>query len=154
MANVKVYGAVDREGWADFEKYQGDDHDPRFTREWVEERVSEDDWMHLFHMCCEHGFEYLQGLAEEIWPFYGVKVYAEGRSGGWAVVSGIGDVDEWNAVDLAKWRRFERFAKAEAADIPYQMLQSVYLNEFEAWKEDRLEDEPDHDVPELLAALR
>ena len=36
----------------------------------------------------------------------GLKVYSEGRSGGWLVVHGLPDLDGWDAVMLAKWRRF------------------------------------------------
>ena len=53
-------------------------------------------------------------LAENILaPYFGkVTVYSEGRSGGWLVVKGVGDVADWDAIALAKWRKFERAIKA------------------------------------------
>ena len=35
-----------------------------------------------------------------------VQVYSEGRSGGWLVVSGLGDVDEWDLQDLNRWAKY------------------------------------------------
>jgi hypothetical protein len=42
----------------------------------------------------------------------------------------LGDVDEWDAVALAKWRKFERFARATAAHIMADVIDSIYVNEF------------------------
>ena len=39
----------------------------------------------------------------------GVKVYSAGRMGGWAIVEGLPPVEAWDAVLLAKWRRFEKW---------------------------------------------
>lgn len=41
----------------------------------------------------------------------GYTVYQEGRSGGWMVVHGLPDVEEWDAVMLGKWRSLESWAE-------------------------------------------
>lgn len=132
--NVKVHFWLE-DAYKLFRKYEPDAN-PHFTVEWIEQHTPDDDtdyWMHLFSFACESGWEQIQGYAEEIWG-KGVKVYSEGRSGGWAYVDGIDtDVDSWDAIDLARWRRFAKFARAEADDVPYQMVSSIYINEFDAW---------------------
>ncbi len=112
--------------------------DPRFTHEWVEAHVSPDSADAIFWQCCAAGFEMLQEDARELFGS-GVSVYSEGRSGGWAVVDGLALLEEWDAIALGRWRRFELYAKAYASDIPRQMLDSFYVNEFEVWS-DALED--------------
>lgn len=106
--------------------------DARFTHEWISEHVSPETLDFLFGQACSDGFERLNEEAREIFGA-GVEVWAEGRSGGWAVVSGLGDVEDWDAPMLAKWRRFEKFARAERDDVLRQVVESVYINEFEAW---------------------
>jgi hypothetical protein len=102
--------------------------DPEFTVDWIEENVEGLD--EFFAFACERGWEELQDIAEQIW-YSGVKVWQQGRSGGWAVVDGLNHFDHWDAIDLAKWRSFERKAKAIAAGIPEAMMTDIYINEFE-----------------------
>lgn len=106
-----------------------------FTVDWIEENVSEETFQTIYDLTREDGWEYLQQIAEEVFGL-GVRVYSEGRSGGWAVVDGLSDFDFWDAIDLAKWRSFERQAKATADDVPHQTLVSIYINEFEPWFEE------------------
>lgn len=42
-----------------------------------------------------------------------VKVYSEGRSGGWLVVEGLYPVDSWDAIALARWAGFARGVQKE-----------------------------------------
>jgi len=35
------------------------------------------------------------------------KLYSAGRLGGWLVVEGLDPVDEWDAIALGRWRKFE-----------------------------------------------
>lgn len=133
--NVKVYGSV----WDVFAKLEKasdvDIDDARFTREWFEAHVSDEALDALFWHVCESEFEMVEQDAREIFGAH-VKVWQEGRSGGWAVVDGLADLDEWDAVALAKWRKFERWAKLYAADVPYQMVASVFYNEFAVWSDE------------------
>lgn len=36
-----------------------------------------------------------------------VEVFSEGRSAGWLVVDGLEDFETWDAIQLAKWHKFE-----------------------------------------------
>ena len=51
------------------------------------------------------------------------------------------ELEEWDAVLIARWRRFERIAREIADGIPFQMLADIYLNQFEAAKEEATERE-------------
>lgn len=58
-------------------------------------------------------WEDAQDRAEEIWG-RGVKVYSEGRSGGWLIVDGIGeDVESWDAIAVSQWGRLVRWCETE-----------------------------------------
>jgi hypothetical protein len=35
-----------------------------------------------------------------------VKVYSEGRSGGWLVVHGLSEIESWDAIAVARWASF------------------------------------------------
>lgn len=64
-----------------------------------------------------------------------VMVYSVGRSGGWLIVQGLPPVEEWNAVMVNRWAKFE---KAVLKDIEYKvgkesMLGDIGANEW--WKE-------------------
>jgi hypothetical protein len=133
--NVKVYGSLES-AWAEFVK--DEEPDEGFTLEWIRENVSDESLDAIFWNTCENEFEYLASYAtsdeDAIFPAsqYGrVTIEREGRSGGWAVVDGLPDIEEWDAVLLARWRKFERVAKDIAAGIMVQVLSSVYINEWE-----------------------
>lgn len=138
MVNVKVYGNVQTDGWHQFRNEE--DADPEFNEEWLAEHITDEHLDRTFWHVCEFGWEMLQSDAEEI---FGQKVTVEpaGRSGGWAVVRGLEDIEEWDAVALAKWRKFARWARAAADAIPGDMIQSVYINEFEWQKTEDAERE-------------
>jgi len=94
-------------------------------------QVERDDSWELFGFACESEWEYLQGWAEEIWEGYPVRVEAEGRSGGWAVVRGLPDAESWDAIMVGKWAKFAKVARAIADDIPTQMATLVAFNRWE-----------------------
>lgn len=122
--NVKVYGSP---GDPQSPKYHGEFEG--MTEEWFDAYAEKNsEW--LFESACESNREMIVNDAQEIFGSH-VKVYYEGRSGGWAIVDGIADIDEWDAIMLSKWRRFERYAKMLAADVPYQMLSIAYINGWE-----------------------
>lgn len=84
------------------------------------------DW--IFESACESGWEDLESFAQEVYG-PGVKVYAEGRSGGWAYIDGIDhDTDSWDAIAVSRWGRFASYARAVADDIPYRMASLLVLN--------------------------
>jgi hypothetical protein len=88
------------------------------------------DW--TWDAAIEQAWEQLQEDAREyVWHDRNVKVYSEGRSGGWAIVEGIPDFDSWDAIELGRWHRFERIARAYADDVPYSQLTLLCINDFE-----------------------
>jgi hypothetical protein len=109
------------------------DTNPHLTREWIESHLSDDDLDWLFWHMCETEMEMIEQDAKEIFGSH-VTVEQEGRSGGWVIVVGLDDVDEWDAVALAKWRKFAKYARNIADGIPEQMVYCIELNEFEQWK--------------------
>jgi hypothetical protein len=63
-----------------------------------------------------------------------VEVYSEGRSGSWLVVHGLPPVEEWDAVMVSRWAKFENDV---LADVEYRMSKQVMLEGIEAnqwWK--------------------
>lgn len=104
--------------------------DPGFTWDWIDANLTDDDVNFAFEFACMAGWEYLGDEAKAIFGDH-VTVYSEGRSSGWAIVDGLKDFDDWNAVDLGKWRRFALIARAYADDIPRQMVEGIYMNEWE-----------------------
>lgn len=55
----------------------------------------------------EFWYEFAPDLAHEIFGSR-VEVYSAGRSGGWLIVKGLEDVENWDAIALGKWRSFEK----------------------------------------------
>lgn len=100
-------------------------------------------------------------LAHEIWPQYStdnaaekvngkftgktvpkkryhVQVYSEGRQGGWCVVHGLPDIEEWDAIALGRWARFAKGVTAIAQeDYPYAFVWNLAVNVFEPIREER-----------------
>lgn len=145
--NVKVYGRMQDVklpfctgvmkdvGETEFKEYFSD---PEFTHEWIEDHISEGDLNSHFDMACQWNWEWLNEEAERIFG-PGHKVYSEGRSGGWAIVHPItkSDVESWDAIELNKWVAFHKSAKTAAKDIPYSMVDNIYHNDFEYWKDEQ-----------------
>lgn len=144
MVNVKTHGVMpdtDAE-WRALAVTVADDigsrgEDTDLFAEWVMSLYDADD--SLFHdtaweAACEQGWIMLQTDAEETFG-PAAKVYSAGRSGGWCVVEGIGDVDGWDAVMVAKWGRFCKWAAGTVESIPYDMVAFLYLNHWEARRE-------------------
>ena len=135
--NVKVYDSL-AEGFA---KWQADeaDPDPRYTVEWIETNLSDEARERWFEAACESGWEDAQNDAEEVFG-RGVKVYGEGRSGGWLVVEGIDDdVSSWDAIAVSRWAKFARWARGTADYTMARMVDLIYYNRFDLWVEEESE---------------
>ena len=52
--------------------------------------------------------------AEELWGSR-AKVSSDGRSGGWLVVDGIGSPEDWDAIAIGRWHRFEKWRTGDVA---------------------------------------
>lgn len=46
-----------------------------------------------------------------------VEVYSEGRSAGWVVVSGLPPIEDWDAIALGAWGRFEAQIGRDVKDL-------------------------------------
>ena len=143
--NVRVYTTIDDDDvWRQFEREERPDEG--FTLEWIHENVSEDSLQWIWDRVCEAEFEYLETWAtgadgDPLFPDDAVTLWQEGRSGGWVVVDGLPDIEEWDAIRLARWRRFERIAREIADGVPFQVLSSIYINEYEAARDEAAERE-------------
>lgn len=108
--------------------------DTRFF-EWVLEQYDNDGGQYggpldiAVDIANESGWEDAQAVADDIWG--NAEVYAEGRSGGWLVVGGIGDPDGWDLMDINAWSRFDRCVRSILADLDYQFLWHLYVNVYE-----------------------
>lgn len=137
--NVKVYRSI-RDAWPEYERTERPDDAEDFTLDWIEENVSEEALDAIFWHTCEAEYEYLEGWTtgsdggeDALFPDDSVRLDIAGRSGGWIEVRGLPDIEEWDAVRLARWRRFARIARSIADGIPFQMLCSIETNEYE-WR--------------------
>lgn len=62
-----------------------------------------------------------QGLRR--WCVYDQR---EGFQPAWA------DLEEWDAIALGRWRRFEKWARAAADHVPSEMLTLLAINQYDA----------------------
>jgi hypothetical protein len=131
--NVKVRQTLE-DGYRIFREIDPD-ADAAFSVDWIRENVPEAQLDALFWDVCRDQFEQAVEDAREILGVHAEDVESDGRSGGWLVVTGLPDLDDWDAVQLAKWRKFERYARNLADDVMYQVVSSVYLNDWE-WRKD------------------
>lgn len=114
---------------------------PLFTHDWIEENTTEDDQQAAWESAIESAWDMLKDEAERIYGA-GRRVYSEGRSGGWAYIDGFSaeDVETWDAIAVARWGRFARFARACADDVPRNIVDFLYANVFEPWLEEQRTD--------------
>jgi len=115
------------------------EHDPRYTWDWIDEHLSDDEREYWCQWACTHELECATDYARELWGNH-VTVHTEGRSGGWAIVDGLNqDVDTWDAIAFSKWQRFERYCAALVDDTLYQYATLIYFNVFEPWVTEQAE---------------
>ncbi len=137
--NIKVPYRSLEDAWKDHERDERTDDG--FTVEWIEENISGEKLDRLFWDACSFELEYLEGWAtstepgDSLFPDDRVTFEQDGRSGGWLVVHGLPDIEDWDAVRIARWRRFERIARDIAAGIPAQVISLVYINDWQ-WQQD------------------
>lgn len=81
----------------------------------------------------EDGWERAQEDAETVWENtrYSPKVESDGRSGGWLVVRGLPDIDEWDAIAVGRWARYVKWVKATLDDLDYQFIWHLHVNVYE-----------------------
>jgi hypothetical protein len=83
----------------------------------------------LFYFACEDQFEDTRDQAmHRFFPDHDIKIHTEGRSGGWLVVEGLPNADEWGPKQLGTWKEFVEFCDAQVADVPRVMAWHVLAN--------------------------
>lgn len=110
--NVKCYTFPDADKIAAHYSKDAEDSEVEKVMEWLFESEQESFW------------ELAKYDAEEIFGKQ-IKVYSEGRSGGWLVVEGLKDFENWDAIDLAKWRKFERWMKGNIPTNTQAWIESM-----------------------------
>lgn len=133
--NVKVYGSVTPAILAKVERDTGEAGFAAWAGELLDSNPQEL-WDTAWEWAIADGWDNLKANARELFG-PGAKVYADGRSGGWCVVEGIGEPEGWDAIALMRWRRFECWAKAEAADVPYRMADVLAVNTYATERAER-----------------
>lgn len=99
------------------------------TEEWIRENLSDEHLDTIFWRVCEWEYEYFTDYAAEIMP--GTTFSVQGRSGGWAVSNHSEyDVEDWDAVDVAKWGKIVRVARSIAESVNARIIDSIAINEY------------------------
>ncbi len=128
-------GSVARQGpdgtWGEPEEVTSD---PRFTWAWVLRNTTEEQRNHWLRDVCEEYFQDAKELAYEEFGRH-VKVWQEGRSGGWLTVEGLGDYEEWTTEQRDRWFGFADQVTAMVADVHRGFLWALYTNVFEEFEE-------------------
>ena len=138
--NVKIHDRPTKQLCEQVSAMEGPD-DPRFTLEWIDQHLSDDQRNTYWEFACSDAWERLQEAvnAENIFGRQ-VEIFSEGRSGGWAMVKGFEDrsvVEGWDAIAVSRWAKFATYARQQADDVPYQYLDLIYINWFQAWAENQ-----------------
>lgn len=117
-------------------KDNGDEEPARF-KEWLHDVVWDHDepFNSAWESARESVWEMIETDAADIFP-QSVKVYSEGRSGGWLVVHGLPDVEKWDAVLVAKWSKFARFVADYLKGFGYDVCWQLHANAYESWKDE------------------
>jgi hypothetical protein len=77
--------------------------------------------------CCENG---LSGSPEYAYfPGYKPVAYSVGHSGGWLIVQGLPPVEDWDAIMLRGWAKFQRHV---LEDVKYRIGKDTMLEDIEA----------------------
>jgi hypothetical protein len=92
------------------------------------EEVASKAYEFAFQGACKMFWEEAQGIADDVYGKNNVKVYSEGRSGGWCVVDGLDNVENWTLMQLNKWHLFETRVKAS---VKFLTSESVIFENLE-----------------------
>ena len=110
--------------------------DSRFTLAWIDAHIQQDHQYEWWNDALSQAWEQLQEDvdAENVFN-HAVEVVSEGRSSGWAMIKGWTreTVEGWDAVAVARWTKFAKYARQTVDDMPYQYLSLIYMNVFEPW---------------------
>lgn len=116
--NVKVHNFISNEQV--MERFGCCESTAEKVIQWVWDSQADNFW--------NYGGSEGEGMAQDSATYHlgaGVKVWGEGRSGGWVVVKGLPEADEWDAEAVRSWAKFEHELEAEVR----------YLSSWEAAEE-------------------
>lgn len=107
-----------------------------FARWWIDmednDQQANGDMVEEYHaFAAESAFEDAQNDAEYHFGSR-VKVYQEGRSGGWLVVENLPDLEEWDAIMVGKWATFQKGVEAMVEAFPESLAEMVYINTYDS----------------------
>ena len=81
---------------------------------------------YAFESACETFWnESAQGIADDVFGEKKVKVYSQGRSGGWLIVEGLPDIELWDLMMMNMWHSFETKIKKE---VKYQTSEEIVFS--------------------------
>lgn len=116
--NVKVHHSPEWTAERLMKEYPGlEEKDAEWCVKTVYESMVEDFWNYIapnslnFAMHGDDGSDF-EPTGIKPSPY---TVYADGRMGGWLVVTGLGDIETWDAVQVSKWRKFCRLLREAIA---------------------------------------
>lgn len=127
--------AVNVKHWPDFERdVEWSEFEPVF-KDWVMAELEKQDvYDTAWQVAAESCWDLVTNDAQEIFGQH-VKVWSQGRSGGWAIVDGLANFECWDAIQLGKWRKFEEWAKQDAKGMAHEMVMFLYLNAWEVYRQ-------------------
>lgn len=152
-ANVKIHRswrdviAAARRDDYDYDLCLGDDG-PAFL-DWLEAALDEDDAWERFgcwdEAAQEQGWEDAQEYARDFFGRPTMKVWSDGRSGGWLYTTDLGSVESWLLIDAGphfaddeadrefaiKWAEYEAWATERAQFCADEAVTLLYLNVWE-----------------------
>lgn len=113
-------------------------YDPDEFVSWWHSKESDPDefdrFLNVWWECAaESAWEDFQSDAEFIFDRWNVTVEQEGRSGGWLVLRGLPDVDEWDAVLLGKYRKFAKWCNSIVEAAPESIATLAAINSYESF---------------------
>lgn len=101
-----------------------------FNLAWCQQHLTADEIYGWQMTAAEDESEYFAEWAAEILG-YPVTAEHHGRSGGWLILKGMPDLEEWDAITLAKWRKLIRVSRSIVDGIPMQVISLIGLNVYE-----------------------
>jgi hypothetical protein len=113
--NVKHYGSVEYTTARITQEFGCTPETAKRAAEWCYDSAREEFWEQAldslnFAMLGDKEASQYKPCGLKKGPF---EIYAEGRSGGWLVATGLPEVATWPAATFQKWRKFARFCAQE-----------------------------------------
>ena len=129
---------------------------------WLEAEMDTGDCWEKFGVweeaAAEDGFDDAQEYLRDAFDRPTLKVYSDGRSGGWLYTMDLGSEETWEWIEAGpsepadfaqKWADFEKWAEQRAQDCADEAVTLIYLSVWEPFRDEH----PDR-TPEFTPARR